>query len=111
MRSKTQSRCEVCNTIFECYQVRQKYCGHACQMRAFRMRETSRGHLGTGETSHARPAPSLRPKQPEETPADEWKIRRVWGPNQLSEIELRIMGLIPMDKVFPGGKYYLNAPD
>ena len=46
-----QERCAVCGETFDPHQVRQKYCSHACQMRAFRARETSRRHTGTRETS------------------------------------------------------------
>jgi hypothetical protein len=36
------------------------------------------------------------------------RLFRIWGPNRLSEIELRIMKLTPTDRTFPGGKFYLS---
>jgi hypothetical protein len=34
------------------------------------------------------------------------RLVRVWGPNRLSEIELRVMHLEPAGRAFPGGAFY-----
>jgi len=105
---KRQERCKVCGEVFDPHQVRQKYCSHACQMRAWRARETSRRYTDTGETSHASQTALQRPIQARESDGEGQRLLRIWGQNRLSEIELRIMGLTPTGRSFPGGMFYLS---
>jgi hypothetical protein len=36
------------------------------------------------------------------------RLFRIWGPDNLSQIELRIMGLTPTERSFQGGRFYLS---
>ena len=106
--------CLGCSKPFAPRRPDQRCCSAKCRLKAHRSKKRFGGVVGNGET-HPHP-PSRLPeavagqgcveaKSSEPTSSDEVLIR-IWGPNTLSEFQLRNMGLEATGLGFPGGQLY-----
>ena len=125
-----QSHCTICGAAFEPYQQRQRFCSTACRKAAWRREKRPVGHSGTGETFHALSAapvaagngnkaafelcrrPGFPPGLTEGRDRDGLpiffsedgaRLHRIWGPANISELQLRQMRLERTEHAFPGG--------
>ena len=63
----------------------QRTCSPACKKALFRAEKRDAGHSDASEVSTVASTHQERPKP--------GTLTRIWGPNRLSEIQLRMMGL------------------
>ncbi len=79
----TLANCLECGKPFNPVRRAMKTCSKACKQKAFRAEKCNTGYVDTSEASIAAVAPH----------GD--RFVRVWGPNKLSAIELRVLGIEP----------------
>ncbi len=93
--------CASCGAPFARVRQAQRTCSNACKQSLHRAEKCNAGHSAASEEP-------TEPSRAQDRPEPD-TLTRIWGPQRLSEIELRMLGLEPTGLRSGGSMLYRRA--